>query len=88
MEYYTKLLIGCLAQLVEQLTFNQWVTGSSPVTPTKFKKASERELFLYQKSPLPNYCQIFLEKDDYEAVLSLDENGKQKTWLLKDLIQK
>ena len=28
-------LIGCLAQLVEQLTFNQWVTGSSPVTPTK-----------------------------------------------------
>ena len=31
---------------------------------------------------MPNYCRIFLEKDNYEAVLSLDENGKQKTWLL------
>jgi hypothetical protein len=26
---------GCIAQLVEQLTLNQRVTGSSPVTPTK-----------------------------------------------------
>src|SRR3990167_9457670 len=25
---------GCIAQLVEQLTLNQRVTGSSPVTPT------------------------------------------------------
>ena len=24
---------GNMAQLVEQLTFNQWVTGSSPVIP-------------------------------------------------------
>ena len=24
---------GNMAQLVEQLTVNQWVTGSSPVTP-------------------------------------------------------
>lgn len=30
--------IGCLAQLVEQVTFNHWVTGSSPVTPTNSKK--------------------------------------------------
>ena len=26
---------GNMAQLVEQLTVNQWVTGSSPVVPTK-----------------------------------------------------
>ena len=30
--------IGCLAQLVEQVTFNHWVTGSSPVTPTIQKR--------------------------------------------------
>ncbi len=27
---------GCVAQLVEQLTLNQRVTGSIPVAPTKF----------------------------------------------------
>ena len=27
----TKVILDSLAQLVEQLTFNQWVTGSSPV---------------------------------------------------------
>ena len=26
---------GCIAQLVEQLTLNQWVWGSSPHAPTK-----------------------------------------------------
>ena len=26
-------IYGNMAQLVEQLTVNQWVTGSSPVTP-------------------------------------------------------
>ena len=29
---------GCIAQLVEQLTLNQRVQGSSPCTPTKFSK--------------------------------------------------
>ena len=28
---YPTLLDGPIAQLVEQLTFNQWVTGSNPV---------------------------------------------------------
>ena len=33
---------GCIAQLVEQLTLNQRVTGSSPVTPTsRFRKFPE-----------------------------------------------
>ena len=27
----TEVILDSLAQLVEQLTFNQWVTGSSPV---------------------------------------------------------
>ena len=26
-----KVILDSLAQLVEQLTFNQWVTGSSPI---------------------------------------------------------
>ena len=30
------LNLGPLAQLVEQLTFNQWVTGSNPVALTTF----------------------------------------------------
>ena len=29
---------GSLAQLVEQLTFNQLVAGSNPARPTKFRK--------------------------------------------------
>ena len=33
---YPILLDGPIAQLVEQLTFNQWVTGSNPVGLTKF----------------------------------------------------
>ena len=33
---YPTLLDGPIAQLVEQLTFNQWVTGSNPVGLTKF----------------------------------------------------
>ena len=30
---------GCVAQLVEQLTLNQWVQGSNPCAPTKIKTA-------------------------------------------------
>ena len=29
-------IVGSLAQLVEQLTFNQLVTGSNPVRPTNY----------------------------------------------------
>ena len=29
-------VLGRVAQLVEQLTFNQWVTGSNPVALTTF----------------------------------------------------
>jgi hypothetical protein len=40
--YKTGLGLGCIAQLVEQLTLNQRVTGSSPVTPTNdFKDLAE-----------------------------------------------
>ena len=35
---YRVPLVGLLAQLVEQLTLNQRVTGSSPVQPTKYFK--------------------------------------------------
>ena len=36
MPYYKKA-VGPLAQLVEQLTLNQWVTGSNPVRITIYK---------------------------------------------------
>ena len=39
--------VGPLAQLVEQLAFNQLVAGSNPARPTKYKKASLAEAFLY-----------------------------------------
>ncbi len=32
------LLLGRLAQLVEQLTLNQWVIGSNPIAPTFLSK--------------------------------------------------
>ncbi len=32
-------IVGSLAQLVEQLTFNQLVTGSNPVRPTNYLNA-------------------------------------------------
>ncbi len=34
---YTIHDTGCIAQLVEQLTLNQWVQGSSPCASTKIK---------------------------------------------------
>ena len=37
-----------LAQLVEQLTLNQWVEGSSPSGDTN-KKDAKRHLFLFYK---------------------------------------
>src|SRR5690554_1610579 len=35
------ILSGSLAQLVEQLTFNQLVAGSNPARPTTFKNSSQ-----------------------------------------------
>ena len=32
---WKRILYGCVAQLVEQLTLNQWVQGSSPCASTK-----------------------------------------------------
>ena len=41
-----RLLQGPLAQLVEQLAFNQLVAGSNPARPTiQTKKASHRDAF-------------------------------------------
>lgn len=33
---YAISIYGCVAQLAEQLTLNQKVAGSMPVTPTKY----------------------------------------------------
>ena len=38
---------GPLAQLVEQLTLNQLVVGSSPTWPTKYRKPGQRRAFLH-----------------------------------------
>ncbi len=37
---------GCIAQLVEQLTLNQWVWGSSPHAPTKIQSGRWPDLIL------------------------------------------
>ena len=34
---------GCVAQLVEQLTLNQWVWGSNPHAPTIIQKRLSRD---------------------------------------------
>ena len=49
---------GCIAQLVEQLTLNQWVQGSSPCAPTKEKKPSFKGgfLLLWQCVMFFNFC--------------------------------
>lgn len=47
-----KLDSGPVAQLVEQLTFNQWVTGSNPVgLTTQSLKHPVSGIFLYLRSP-------------------------------------
>ena len=38
---------GTIAQLVEQMTFNHWVQGSSPCGPTTNKKTPKRGDFLF-----------------------------------------
>ena len=40
-------LYGFLAQLVEQLTLNQWVWGSSPQESTSLKEAYASFLFFF-----------------------------------------
>ena len=37
---------GPVAQLVEQLTFNQWVAGSNPARLTTFSKENEKRRLL------------------------------------------
>ena len=50
--FLSKPLSGPLAQLVEQLTFNQWVTGSNPVRlTTNFKGLAEMTLSLFLFEP-------------------------------------
>jgi hypothetical protein len=45
--FLSRPLSGPLAQLVEQLTFNQWVTGSNPVRlTTNFKGLAKTTLSL------------------------------------------
>ena len=43
--YLKSVTYGCVAQLVEQLTLNQWVWGSNPHAPTN-KKACFMQAFL------------------------------------------
>ncbi len=40
---------GSLAQLVEQLTFNQLVAGSNPARPTNFHKFRHSKVVLSKK---------------------------------------
>ena len=38
---------SALAQLVEQMTVNHWVAGSSPASGAKFKKPARNSWFFY-----------------------------------------
>ena len=50
--FLSRPLSGPLAQLVEQLTFNQWVTGSNPVRlTTNIKGLAEISLSLLLYKP-------------------------------------
>ena len=53
-------LCGRLAQLVEQLTLNQWVTGSNPVAPTNPTRVTEKRTF--EKSHYTALNRINLKK--------------------------
>src|SRR3989442_158896 len=44
---------GCIAQLVEQLTLNQRVVGSSPTTPTIFRR-NIRQIAVYLELDAPH----------------------------------
>ena len=43
---------GDIAQLVEQMTFNHWVQGSSPCVPTKITRGFPRFFFFYAVAPI------------------------------------
>ena len=40
---------SALAQLVEQMTVNHWVAGSSPASGAKFKKPASNSWFFYAR---------------------------------------
>ena len=59
-----------MAQLVEQLTVNQWVTGSSPIIPASLK------LLVYTKSFLFVYLLIkFIYFIIKKAIIAAKGNG-------------
>ena len=44
---YSRSGFGDIAQLVEQMTFNHWVQGSSPCVPTRNKKTAAWRFFYF-----------------------------------------
>ena len=63
---------GAIAQLVEQMTFNHWVQGSSPCGPTK-ENPRKRGIFycLFFITPEFNNCSKFLDIDGSESIQSV-----------------
>ena len=47
------MVSGCIAQLVEQLTLNQWVQGSSPCASTKNKNDHLVVFFMHRARTRP-----------------------------------
>ena len=45
--------MGAIAQLVEQMTFNHWVQGSSPCGPTKIKTPPLAVFFIRPRDEEP-----------------------------------
>ena len=61
--YHARLLFegnthSALAQLVEQMTVNHWVAGSSPAGGAKFRKPRTAWFFYFRRSNCSAYGQI------------------------------
>ena len=64
-----------MAQMVEQLTVNQWVTGSSPVIPANFDKFKGRLIMATLRKAL-NFkkAELVFEKDKVIVIEELKDD--------------
>ena len=69
--------LGDIAQLVEQMTFNHWVQGSSPCVPTKKTRGFPRDFCFYflvsleSSSAVPNNCWKCIAAKASESIQSV-----------------
>ena len=69
-----KFRFGGIAQLVEQLTFNQWVQGSSPCASTR-NKNHRQVVFLFCGTAGREPCSTMSKRKRVKRSLSANECG-------------